>query len=383
MWVIICPDRYDNDATYNQIGLELPTYQEALDDALQKARVSSGTSYHLSYMESWPLFIYDCLQMCDATLEQADLLAYKLSQMESAELEQYETIVEYKQVKTIKDLINASYNLNNFEFITGLMDVAKLGEMAIVNDWIDILEDLPDEVYPLLAVENVGKYAQNKMHGIFTSKGYCYRISDEWIEIYDGITIPEQLDGECYIFSLFLHPWKGGTQGVWLKLPYDSQDKEQVLDTLGIDSLKDCQITKIRSAVPMFEYTIGKDTDIEHLNQFAKELDALTTDERIKYKAIVESDAYGGLERAMELLYHMDLFEFNPEQYSYASYGRECLKKLGVDLDAEVFRDFDFGGYGERQLIQNGMVLTSYGLIVCDPSFREEPDNSLHMGFDL
>lgn len=286
-------------------------------------------------------------------------------------------------MKSMKDIINVSYNLRNFIFLPGLMDVTELGETAISNDLADILMDLPDEVFPLLSPEKVGEYMKNKMGGTFTSKGYCYRVSEQWNEIYDGITIPEQLDGEHYMFSLCLCPQWKNAEATWLKLPYSIQEKEQVLAILGIDSLKECVITQIRSAVPTFEYTMSEDTDIEKLNQLARQLDTLPVDELIKYKAILESDAFGGLERAIQLLNNMDMFEFEPNQRSYASYGRACLEQLGVDLDAEAFRNFDFERYGEKQLIKNGMVLTSYGVIKCDPLYKEDPEYNLLMGLDL
>lgn len=141
--------------------------------------------------------------------------------------------------------------------------------------------------------------------------------------------------------------------------------------------MKECVITQIRSAVSTFEYTMSEDTDIEKLNQLARQLDALPVDELIKYKAILES------ERVIQLLNYMDMFEFEPNQRSYASYGRACLEQLGVDLDAEAFRNFDFGNYGEKQLIKNGMVLTSYGTIKCDPLYKEDPEYNLLMGLDL
>lgn len=134
------------------------------------------------------------------------------------------------------------------------------------------------------------------------------------------------------MFSLCLCPHWKNAGATWLKLPYSIQEKEQVLAILGIDSLKECVMTQIRSAVPTFEYT---------------------------------------------------MFEFEPNQRSYVSYGRVCLEQLGVDLDAEVFRNFDFERYGEKQLIKNGMVLTSYGVIKCDPLYKEDPEYNLPMGLDL
>ena len=97
---------------------------------------------------------------------------------------------------------------------------------------------------------------------MFTSKGYCYRVSDQWREVYDGKQLPEQVEIPQSLFSLYLVP--EGTEaetlevGVWLELPYDEAAKLQVLESLGLESFEHCRIANVRSAAPLFEQLTGR-----------------------------------------------------------------------------------------------------------------------------
>lgn len=71
MRVLICPDDYKDAPSHRQVGVELPTYQEALKDALQKAGVSKVEPYYLSYTGAWPPFLCPRLQVCEATIRRS------------------------------------------------------------------------------------------------------------------------------------------------------------------------------------------------------------------------------------------------------------------------------------------------------------------------
>ena len=68
------------------------------------------------------------------------------------------------------------------------------GEMTIDDALDPILKDLPGDIYTLLDTEKVGAYIREKENGVFTSKGYCYRVSDQWQEVYDGKDVYKRQD---------------------------------------------------------------------------------------------------------------------------------------------------------------------------------------------
>lgn len=362
MEVCLYAEKYKYDIWYKGCTLQLPAHQMALEDAMQRARISDGEEYTLEILGDWPAFLYGPLEQNHATLAELNLLAFKLSQMSQEEKTTYEGILQSIQEGTIKNLINAAYNLDHFEFLPGIMNEEELGEVSIENDLLPALQNLPETVYPLLSPERVGVYVKEQEHGVFTPQGYCYRSSEEWVEPYDGIKLPEQMEAEHYIFHLHLQSPETGRE-TRLVLPYDEINASQCLERLGIKTFRGCVITQIHSSITQFEYSLNKAVEVERMNHLATELATLSPKELIKYKAITAYQSCDSLEQAMELYYTMDRYTFDPIQVTFATYGRECLREGGADLEAEAFRNFNFESYGKSESRRSRLCMTPYGAI--------------------
>lgn len=375
MQVRIVAVQYFDDPSYQGSVLYLPASQEAMRDVFQRAHIKEGEPYFMEADGNWPGFLRPILERRNLSLEEVNLLAYKMTQMSEQQKDQYEGILKLLPEKNMKQVINALYNLEQFEFLPGIVCDDDIGEMTIDNELDPLLKDLPGEIYPLLDTEKVGAYVREKEPGVFTSKGYCYRVSDQWQEVYDGKQIPEQMEEHRHMFSLHFAPEKesAGLNGdVWLKLPCNRSAQKQPLELLGEVAFEDCSILEVRSIVPLFEYSLSKELDVELLNQLAKELEALSEKELLKYKAIVEFECCSSVEQATELVHQLNQYELDTKQVTFSAYGRECLEVQGADLNSEAFRRFDFETYGKDQCIKTGKALTSYGLVFRDFPLEEE-----------
>ena len=373
VWIYAC--QFIDDPTYQGSALSLPAHQEAVRDAFQRARLKEGEPYRLERGRGWPEFIESVLERYNHTLEELNLLVYKLAQMTEKQIEVYEGVLKALPERNMKQVINGLYNLERFEFLPGIRCDNDIGEMTIDNDLDPILKDLPGDIYPLLDTEKVGAYIREKENGVFTSRGYCYRVTDQWQEVYDGKQLPEQVEIHQSLFSLYLVPEVTNSEdlgvGAWLELPYDEVTKIQVFESLGLESFKHCRIAKVRSAAPLFEPLAGREHDIDRWNRLAKKLSSMTEKELLKYKAVAEFEDCSSIEQATELTDMLDQYEFDPLQVTYATYGRECLEQMGADLDTQSFRRFDFEGYGKELYAQTGRKLTAYGAVSKEPGLEE------------
>ena len=373
VWIYAC--KFANDPAYQGSALSLPAHQEAVRDAFQRARLMEGEPYHLERGRGWPGFIESVLDRYNHTLEELNLLVYKLVQMTEKQIEVYEGILKALPERNMKQVINGLYNLERFEFLPGIRCDNDIVEMTIDNDLDPILKDLPGDIYPLLDTEKVGAYIREKENGVFTSRGYCYRVSDQWQEVYDGKQLPKQVEHHPSQFSLYLVP--KGTEpedlgvGAWLEIPYDEASKPRVLENLGLESFKECRIAKVHTAAPLFEQLTGRDHDIDRWNHLAMKLSSMTEKELLKYKAVAEFESCSSIEMATELTDMLDQYAFDPVQVTYATYGRECLEQMGADLEAQAFRRFDFEGYGKELYAQTGRKLTAYGAVSKEPGLEE------------
>ena len=366
MKVWIYAFQFEEDPAYQGSVLSLPAHQEA---------VKEGEPYLLDRGGYWPGFIESVLERYNHTLEELNLLAYKLSQMTERQIEVYEGVLKVLPEQNMKQVINGLYNLERFEFLPGIRCDSDIGEMTIENDLDPLLKELPGDIYPLLDTEKVGAYVRETENGVFTSRGYCYRVSDQWQEVYDGKQLPEQVEIHQSLFSLYLVPEATNPEdlgvGVWLELPYDEATKVQVFESLGLESFKYCRIAKVRSAAPLFEQLTGQDHDIERWNYLAVKVTSMTEKELLKYKAVAEFESCSSLEQATELTDRLAQYAFDPAQVTYATYGRECLEQMGADLEAQAFRRFDFEGYGKELYVQTGRKLTAYGAVSKEPDLVE------------
>lgn len=179
--------------------VSLPVRKEEIEDVLQRAGVPEHGSYHLEYLD-WPEFLGRRLsEYC--TLEEINVLAYRISQMDSQQLEIYEGAVELLGQKMMEDgrllwmteksLINLSYNLNCYDFYPGVLCDADLGEVCIEGGILELINNLPDEALELLDPEKVGRYLREKDRGTYTHKGYVLRNTEEFQEVFDGRNLPE------------------------------------------------------------------------------------------------------------------------------------------------------------------------------------------------
>ena len=88
-------------------------------DAFQRARVKEGEPIFWSAAGAgWDL-PESVLERCNHTLEELNLLAYKLIQMTERQIEVYEGVLKSLPERNMKQVINGLYNLERFEFLSG------------------------------------------------------------------------------------------------------------------------------------------------------------------------------------------------------------------------------------------------------------------------
>lgn len=186
MQVIITADQHKGKRGYRGADLELPALWYEIDDALARAHVTGNGGYELSGFNRWPDFMKSALRLSgEKTLGELNLLAGQISRMNETQLGAYEGIVKLRQDSDIdhpastKELINAAYNVDSFEFHPGVVNDYNLGSICLQGEMLDLIQDLPDEVYELLDEEKVGAALRKSDQGVFTSQGYVYRSSKD------------------------------------------------------------------------------------------------------------------------------------------------------------------------------------------------------------
>ncbi len=232
---------------------------------------------------------------------------------------------------------------------------------------LDLIQDLPDEVYELLDEEKVGAALRKSDQGVFTSQGYVYRSSKDWQEVYDGVLLPQQTDSHSGLISLRLKTMDSNPdrdEGVWLELPADEQAMHWALISLGENTFDTCYIAKAKGILPSLEYQIAGDEDIGKLNTLAERIQAFPDNRTLaKYKAVLELEVCSDLDMELDIAENLDCYDYDPVILSPEAYAEYLLQEAGFDADDPAFSGFDFRDYGERHLQRVGYVPTPYGSI--------------------
>lgn len=387
MYVTIAAKKYGNSPEYQGAELKVPATREAIRDAMDRARVREDGEYRMTAFRDWPAFLKERLARMEAEVREVSFLASQICRMDPKSLSQYEGVLACREEErgdqgcSMKDLINAAYNLENFDFLPGIVKDTDLGENALDGDYVRILQGLPEEVIGLLDAAKVGAYLRQLEKGAFTKEGYCFPSGEGWQEIYDGQELPGQ--EKDIILSIRIENRGRPEDGdAWLSLPCSGGKLLSVCRQLGAESFRQCRITDVVSLAPILEEQIGPDEDFRALNRLAERLEQMTPKELVKYKAVLEFDRWKSVERSLWLANHLEDYVFDPSQVSYGGYGKECLKNLGVDCSDPAFEKFDFYQYGRVQYKKAGMKLTSYGAVSMEkePELLETQDDSLQMG---
>ncbi len=312
----IYADCHENDRGYQGAALELPATPYEARDALQRARVQEGGGYTLEGAGGWPDFLWNALfgstVSGENALEELNLLAHAVSRMDEMQAGIFEGAVKLrmeetgKETVTLKELINLSACLDDYEFQPGVTNDASLGRACMEGGMLDIVENLPDGAAELLDPAKVGKALRNSDHGAFTPRGYVYRgTAAVRQDFYDGKHLPACGEDHQGLLSLRIEKLDapGREGGVWLELPADEKAIQWALLSVGEESFDACRIAEAKSIIPAFQYQLAGDEDIGKLNTLAgrlRELQREMPDDLMlmKYKAVLELEQCFDLDMA-------------------------------------------------------------------------------------
>ena len=377
--VTVFADEHMEKIGYRGAQVKLPADINFLADDLQRAYVRDG-QYTLQFDEGWPDFLVPVLfKMDTVSLEEANLLAYQLAEMEERQLETLEGALTLRMeadigsAMSIRELINLTGNLECYDFYPGVRNDRELGDICLDGGLCELVDGLPDEVIDLLDPEKVGQQMRRDEQGTYTPKGYVHPNTISQQELYDGTILPEIAVKPCGIISLRMvcveYPEE---YGVWLELPATKQAMKWVLNELGETTFENCFIAESVSAV--LGYPLAEYESIDKLNLLAKRVSAFPDEKSLmKYKGILELEQCSDLNLALDLAENLDCYSLDAQIYAPARFGEIVFEEVGIDITDPAFSAFDFDEFGKRRLKADGFVLTPYGVIVRDNiPFRHE-----------
>ena len=373
-----------NDKRVHYSSIELPAKDYEIEDSLQAARANYDENFLIGNnikleVENSPLLLpLVDKQITARTFGELNFLAKRLATLDEDEKLALRAVVNKKisdgkleQSVDIKDLINLTYGLDNVSVIYFARSDEDIGQFVIESDLYPDVAAVPFESRYLLNKAYIGRLHRENEDGVFIDNMYVITGEYEDNEVYDGITLPEIEEKSDYVFRLKIAkaPKENSEEtentAEWIKLPVDKTQANEIAHKHGEERIEDCVYFEYETAIPQISSeNFGNMQDFDALNAIAERYSNLGQFERAKYKAILTAAGAFRTVDALDIIKHINEYEFAPEYEYPEDYFKEYLKMYlnprfdSAWLDTLLLRNE--GGELQERL---GATHTKYGLI--------------------
>ena len=235
-----------NLGKYNEGALvgewvKFPTTEEEMQKVFERIGIGTKDEFGQVY-EEWFITDYECpvhgvYDMLGEyeSLDKLNYLASRIEEMDKWEQEKFVAIMESgcDQVSDIDDLINLTYNLDNYDFLPDITDESDLGYYYVHEAGIYSEKDL-GPLANYIDYERFGRDIAMDENGRFTDEGYIRNTGDSWDRYFDGSL--EDIPDEYRITGSGSEPERDSTITVLVVEP-GKEPYEKEIDS-GLSSLQ-------------------------------------------------------------------------------------------------------------------------------------------------
>lgn len=368
--VISRNDLKEKCSQYRGAELQLPATENEIRDALQRARITKDNQeYSIIKCMIYDKDMAEDYKEQTLDLEKLNYLAKVMNRFTKHEHALFRGYVEIKGSSQlyIRSLINIAYNLHCSDIIYDLKNDEELGRFYADNGMLDWLEDANKKIWEFLDYKKVGQTIREADGGIYINEGYFTCRTDEFTEVYDGKTFPEEFEKESYIFKLLISAKQSDSDnnGRWLSLPVSKEGKQKFINDMGVNSFDDCILLAVQSMEGNIPMCVKDLSQTGVLNSLAHRMrDMERTGELAKFKAVLEGYGCSDLEQAIGYANELHRYELYEETSSIIEYAKSVFEKKYKSVLPESFvTHFNFATYAEELMKNENLVLSEYGVL--------------------
>lgn len=318
------------------------------------------------YDVSWGSYLKEIKLSDEPTVDEFNFLAKRLDKIFENECEEiaYRSVISQYETVSIAEAINRTYGLEAVPvFPCG--NAKEYGAVVLENDFLEELNEIPDELYDLLDNEKVGRLMQEREGGIFTDGYYVIPSSYEPQLVYDCV-LPEPMDG--WLFKLEVTVMDGDDPDEdmleTLTLPASGERIAELEDKFG-KPVSEWVWLSFSSGLGILDSDSMQNADgVEQLNEFAVAVSEMSRSEFVKFKAVLEAEQPESVSEAINISAQLDDYEFDPSVTNFRDYGEKYLSEmLPPEFDRSFLSDGVTADFGRNISENNGSYLTEYGML--------------------
>lgn len=369
---IIRPDIAEQYKQYRGAPLQLPATEFEIKDALCRARVSeNGQTYRISECVVYDKDIVEeyLTRNHETDLEELNYLAKVMSRFDKHEHELFKGYMAMKGpfVLSVKDLINAAYNLHCCDLTYDIDGDEMLGKYYADNRMLEWLGDAHKKVWENLDYTKIGREIREKENGIYTESGYFVFNPNEYSVVYNGGEFPEKFIDDGYIFKLLIAKSETdrAADGKWLSLPASKDRKASFARELGAENLDECILLAVQSIECNMPMCITGLSQIGMLNSLAHRMrDMSKSGEFAKFMAVLEGIGFSDLNEAVNLANTLQEYELYERPSTVIEFAKDWLGRTYKDvLPESVLQHINFATYAEELIGEHKLALSEYGIV--------------------
>ncbi|WP_320936374.1 hypothetical protein [Enterocloster lavalensis] len=250
-------------------------------------------------------------------------LAKRLEYLTQAEQELFSAVLKAETQKSGKDILNLSYNLDNYELVAGNHDPGQTGQTV-------------------RKVE--GKTFQDVYHGEFP---------------------PDAGYDKNSVFLLHIYT---GRKGYSLAVPTTPEKMEMARVALDLKSLNQCKFNQYGGPFQELWGYLPTKSDLKEVNRIAtilKEKVLSNHSYTLNFlKAVFLAECPRTMKEALSVVRNMGNYEFLDQVQEPGTYAREVIRSYGdPSLEPLLDRYVDWDAIGQAMMKEHGAVQTRYGIV--------------------
>lgn len=353
----------DLPATYSQIqdALHLIGADEIADVRGRISNEEGASSLRFRYKE--------------CNIYELNYLAEKLENLEHLDAHKFVGAYYLKENEmNLEKAINLVLNIEQYENIDVFpaRDEEELAEFYIECDLIPELKNLRAESFDWIVehldYEKIGQKLVEQTEGSFYSGNYV--AVDELVQIYDGNFT--KIVPENYIFEVEFGyvDEKPNDLSVILTLPTDNEIFNQIFNDFNVEDVDKINVYSFKSIIPTLEYMDFDASDINTLNNLAKNIENYKENDKINtFKAMIDTLEVISLEKVMKLCDFVEDFTLDSSVLNENQYGKEKFLEY---MPKEMVDCIDTTNYSLKKLEDDKAQITAYGALIPKDSISLE-----------
>lgn len=300
------------------------------------------------------------------TTNELNLLAERIQYLTGTEQDVLSAALELEQPGSLKEIINLSYNLRNYELFQNINDLETLAVTLVERD------KQAGEQEPMMDDTQVQGTYFERHKGAFCPSGFVLKRDDAvFEEIYnDYLPDPGYETDSVFLLHLF-HKLDKKMLYFSLAIPASEEKLELARKVLEVSDFSACKVNQYGGPKDRLWHYLPIGSRVEDLNQFSAYLKEHILDgsdeQEIRLMAALEAECPRNLEEAARIASDLSRYTILSDMRTPEDYAQYVVEHDDSFYVAPLCREcLDWEAVGYAAMNRYGTMLTAQGIVTCD-----------------